>query len=156
MPAQPSPPTLHVRPATRTDLGCIHTMICALCGFQGGNARSARRDLFRGPVDIIRLGGHVGRRSCGVCGHHIDQGAAQKHAQLGYSPSICRSGAPNQRRATALIKALKTLVITQNATRLTIGTDVRNMTAIGAYRRMAILNEIVDAGPQFRVNHRGL
>jgi GNAT superfamily N-acetyltransferase len=134
-------------------------MICALCAFQGGTAQVTHDQLdatFFGcrstsyalvatlDGDLVGYAGitstkvlHKGMPSWDI--HHLFVVPAHRTKGL----------------ATALIKAVKTLVITQNATRLTIGTDVGNMTAIGAYRRMAILNEIADAGPRFRVNLRG-
>ena len=52
---------------------------------------------------------------------------------------------------TALIAAAKVIAQHRGATRLTIGTDPRNATAIAAYRAMAGLEEMHDPGPRFRV-----
>jgi len=53
---------------------------------------------------------------------------------------------------TALILAAKAHAMSIGATRLTIGTDAGNATAIAAYRAMEMLEEITGSGPRFRVD----
>jgi GNAT superfamily N-acetyltransferase len=52
----------------------------------------------------------------------------------------------------ALIEAATAHAKATGATRLTIGTDPNNATAIAAYRAMPILEEITGGGPRFRVD----
>ena len=52
----------------------------------------------------------------------------------------------------ALILAAKAHARDIGATRLTIGTDPHNRTAIAAYRAMDICEEITGAGPRFRID----
>lgn len=53
---------------------------------------------------------------------------------------------------TALILAAKTHALEIGATRLTIGTDAGNTTAIAAYRAMEVLEPIIGEGPRFGVD----
>ncbi len=52
----------------------------------------------------------------------------------------------------ALIRAAKIHARSVGATRLTIGTDANNASAIAAYRAMDMLEEITGDGPRFRVD----
>ena len=53
---------------------------------------------------------------------------------------------------TALIEAAKTYALSIDATRLTIGTDPSNATAIAAYRAMPRLKERTVSGPWFGIS----
>lgn len=53
---------------------------------------------------------------------------------------------------TALIKASTAYAQSIGATRLTIGTDPNNATAIAAYHAIDFLEEITGTGPRFRVD----
>lgn len=53
---------------------------------------------------------------------------------------------------TALVRAAKAHAQSIGATRLTIGTDAGNATAIAAYRAIDMLDEITGSGPRFRID----
>ena len=141
--------------ATTPDLPDILAMIRALSAFHGDSAQVTQTQLhnaFFGPAPvatafIAKLNGtaigyagliptlvlHSGETRLDI--HHLF--VAQDHRSRGVR--------------TALITAVKHHANTLGVSRLTIGTDPDNATAIAAYRAMPDLEEITGFGPRFWV-----
>lgn len=150
---------LTITPARPADLPAILTMIKALSAFHGDDAAanlSDLQDMFFGPTDrataLIATSdgtpvGYAGLTPTMVIHdaklrldiHHLY--VTQTHRAKGVG--------------TALITAARSHAIAVGATRLTIGTDASNATAIASYRAMNILEEITGTGPRFRVDLTG-
>jgi GNAT superfamily N-acetyltransferase len=141
--------------AAAPDLPDILAMIRALSAFHGDTAQVTQAQLqhaFFGPAPvatalIAKLNGtaigyagliptlvlHSGETRLDI--HHLF--VAQDHRGRGVG--------------TALIKAVKHHANTLGVSRLSIGTDPDNATAIAAYRAMPDLEEITSFGPRFWV-----
>jgi GNAT superfamily N-acetyltransferase len=141
--------------AAAPDLPDILAMIRALPAFHGDTAQVTQAQLqhaFFGPAPvatalIAKLNGtaigyagliptlvlHSGETRLDI--HHLF--VAQDHRGRGVG--------------TALIKAVKHHANTLGVSRLSIGTDPDNATAIAAYRAMPDLEEITSFGPRFWV-----
>ncbi|MBU2992680.1 GNAT family N-acetyltransferase [Octadecabacter sp. 1_MG-2023] len=142
--------------ATRDDLPALYNMICALSAFHGDESQVTLDhldDIFFGPAPMgIALIAKQGGSPVGYAGltptmvlhegkirldiHHLFVVETHRSAGVG----------------TALILAAKSHAKKIGATRLTIGTDPSNKTAIAAYRAMDILKDITGAGPRFSVD----
>jgi len=145
-----------ITPARPSDLPDIHTMIRALSAFHGDTAAVSLANL----QDI--LFGHTSN-TCAL----VARNSAVAHGYAAITQSmVIHEGKPSldihhlfvheTHRAngigTALINAAKSHANKIGATRLTIGTDPRNATAIAAYRAIPLLTENTGAGPRFRVD----
>ncbi|SLN23364.1 GNAT family N-acetyltransferase [Pseudooctadecabacter jejudonensis] len=149
-------PDLTVRCAKPSDLPDILSMIKALSAFHGDTASvtlSALQEIFFGPADQ----GHA----LIACQHGTPLGYAgltpttvlhEGKIRLDIHHLYVSEPARSQGVGTALIAAAKRHAIASGATRLTIGTDPGNATAIAAYRAMPALSEITGAGPRFAIN----
>ena len=145
-----------ITPARPSDLPDIHTMIRALSAFHGDTAQVSLANLqdilfgdtsntyvlvassARGPLGYAAITQtmviHEGKPSLNI--HHLYVHETHRANGIG----------------TALINAAKSHANRIGATRLTIGTDPRNATAIAAYRAMPLLTENTGAGARFRVD----
>lgn len=142
--------------ATPADLPDILVMIQGLSAFHGDTAQvtlEQLHDIFFGPAPmgtalIAKLDGtpvgYAGLTSTMV----LHDGKIRLDIHHLYVHDGHRAAGIGQ----ALITAAKAHAIVTGATRLTIGTDAGNATAIAAYRAMPILDEITGSGPRFRLD----
>lgn len=148
--------SLTITPARTSHLIEIQSMIRALSAFHGDDAQvelAQLQEMFFGerPVAtalIAMLGGKV----VGYAGLTWSVVLHDGQQRFDIHHLYVRETARCKGVGRALITAAKAHAIAQGATRLTIGTDPRNATAIAAYRAMDILDEMLDPGPRFRVD----
>lgn len=145
-----------VRPARVSDLPDIHTMIRALSAFDGDEARVKLvqlQNLLFGPSPAaLALVARCGEATVGYAGLTWDIVLHQGSQRFDIHHLFVTQTHRSKGVGTALVLAAKAVAIDAGATRLTIGTDPQNATAIGAYRRMAVLKEMLNPGPRFRVD----
>ncbi|MCF2869949.1 GNAT family N-acetyltransferase [Octadecabacter sp. G9-8] len=142
--------------ATPADLPAIHAMIKALSAFHGDTAKVTQdhlHDIFFGPTPMATaLIAKQNGNAVGYAGltptmvlHHGD-------IRLDIHHLFVHDGHRGHGIGESLILAAKAHAKAINATRLTIGTDAGNETAIAAYRAMDILEDITGEGPRFRID----
>lgn len=142
--------------ATPADLPEILNMIQDLSAFHGDKAAitpDQLNDIFFGPAPMgTALIAKSGEIVLGYAGLTPTMVLHEAKVRLDIHHLFVVDGYRAQGIGTALINAAKDFAIQTGATRLTIGTDPGNDTAITAYRAMALLEEITGAGPRFRVD----
>lgn len=147
---------LSITLARPADLPEIATMIKALSAFHAETAKATLaqlQDMFFGPKDqATALIARNDDRAVGYAGLTPTMVLHDAALRLDIHHLYVIEPARSHGIGTALIRAAKDHAMAIGATRLTIGTDPNNKTAIAAYRAMPILSEITGAGPRFRVD----
>lgn len=142
--------------ATPNDLPALLKMIRALSAFHGDVAQvtlAQLNDIFFAPHSVATaLIAKSNDIAVGYAGLTPTTVIHTGDIRLDIHHLIVCDTHRGQGIGTALIKAAKTHAQETGATRLTIGTDISNATAIAAYRSMPILEEITGTGPRFRVD----
>jgi len=145
--------------ATPADLTDLHAMIHALSAFHGDEAQvtlEQMRDIFFS--DHPKAEALVAKEDGVVVGYAGLTSVIVIHENSLWIDIHHLFVVENMRAkgiGKALIKAARAHARDLGATRLTIGTDPRNASAIAAYRATAILQEMKDPGPRFRVDLSG-
>lgn len=145
--------------ARTADLPDILSMIRALCAFHGDEAKvdlATLQDIFFGSAP--RATALIARNAEQPLGYAglipttvLHEGATRLDIHHLYVSETQRG----KGIGTALIAAARDHAMKIGATRLTIGTDPDNASAIAAYRAMPALEEITGTGPRFRIDLSG-
>lgn len=141
--------------ARPTDLPDIHKMVRALSAFhneRAGVTFEQLQDKFFAPCPMATaLLARQDGRAVGYAGLTPTMVIHDGKIRIDIHHLFVHEGHRSKGIGTALIKAAKAHALSRVATRLTIGTDPNNATAIAAYRAMPQLEEITGSGPRFRV-----
>lgn len=142
--------------ASPTDLPDILDMVQKLSELHGDQARVTQaklHDIFFGATShAVALIARINGAAVGYAGMTKVMVLHDGDARLDIQHLFVQDGRRGQRIGAGLIEAAKQYALKVGATRLTIGTDAGNATAIAAYRAMDILEEITGAGPRFFVD----
>ncbi len=144
-----------ITPARPADLPDIHAMVRALSAFHGDTAQvtlAHLQEIFFGtPPQAHALIARANGAPIGYAGLTQTTIIHEGRPMLDIHHLYVRETHRAKGVGTALIEACKDHARAIGATRLTIGTDPRNATAIAAYRAMPILRENLTSGPRFIV-----
>lgn len=134
----------------------ILSMIRALSAVHGDTAKvtgDGLQDIFFGPAPLATaLIAHQNGDSVGYAALTPLMVIHDGKIRLDIHHLFVRDAHRGKGIGTALIAAAKAHAIRLGATRLTIGTDAGNHSAIAAYRAMPLLSEITGEGPRFRLD----
>lgn len=142
--------------ATPADLPDILAMIQALSAFHGDVAAvtlAQLDDIFFGAAPVgTALIATSGGKAVGYAGLTPTMVLHEAKTRIDIHHLFVIDAHRGTGIGTALIAAAKRYARDAGATRLTIGTDPSNETAIAAYRAMPELTEITGTGPRFTIN----
>ena len=147
---------LHITPARPRDLIDLHRMIGRLADFHGDVAAitlAQLQDALFGATP--RAHALVARRGTAPVGYAAMTESFVLHEASLWIDIHHLFVVERQRSrgvGTALIRACTAHATVRKATRLTIGTDPDNASAIAAYRAMKGLTGITGSGPRFRID----
>ena len=147
---------IDIKLARPADLPDIQSMIRALSAFHGDDAAvtlSTLQEIFFGlcPMATALIAKSNGV-AVGYAGLTPTMVLHEGTVRLDIHHLYVRERMRAKGVGKALIDAAKAHAFSTGASRLTIGTDPNNATAIAAYRAMPLLEEMTGEGPRFRVD----